>query len=245
MRSSLRIGGSSSTTRILVGAALMRQPPPLRRFRHRQGDGEHGALCGRCGWPPMMRAVHGLDEAARDGEAEARAGAHLVALLRAVELVEDALQVVRRECRSPSSSTCSRTASASRQPRMRMVGLRAGAYLAALSSRLNSACSNSTASTITIGRSGATSTSTRWLARILPARSSALPTISPTSCSAAFGTTAPDSSLVMSSRLAMKRLSRSASSMMVASRSALASSSSDLAGRAGRPRRRARRRAAS
>ena len=56
-------------------------------------------------------------------------------------------------------------------------------------------------------------------ARILLARRSALPTISPRSCSAAFGTMAPDSSLVMSSRLAMKRLSRSDSSMMVASRS--------------------------
>ena len=63
--------------------------------------------------------------------------------------------------------------------------------------------------------------STLCCARILPARRSALPTISPRSCGAAFGTTAPDSSLVMSSRLAMKRLSRSDSSMMVASRSAL------------------------
>ena len=40
---------------------------------------------------------------------------------------------------------------------------------------------------------------------------------------------APNSSLVMSSRLAMNRFSRSASSMMVASRSALAASSSDFA----------------
>ncbi len=53
---------------------------------------------------------------------------------------------------------------------------------------------------------------------------SALPTISPRSCSAAFGTIAPDSSLVMSSRFAMKRLSRSDSSMIVASRSAFSAS---------------------
>ena len=44
--------------------------------------------------------------------------------------------------------------------------------------------------------------------------------------SARFGATAPDSSRVMSRRLAMKRLSRSDSSMMVASSSALAASSS-------------------
>ena len=67
------------------------------------------------------------------------------------------------------------------------------------------------------------------LARILLARRIALPTISPTSCGVALGTTAPDSSLVISSRLAMNRFSRSASSMMVASRSALAASSSDFA----------------
>ena len=56
----------------------------------------------------------------------------------------------------PSSSTWMATAPASRQPRMRMV-VSGGAYLAALSSRLNSTCSSSTASTDTIGRSAATS----------------------------------------------------------------------------------------
>ena len=65
--------------------------------------------------------------------------------------------------------------------------------------------------------------------RILPARRSTLPTISPTSCSAVFGTMAPDSSLVMSSRLAMKRLSRSDSSITVASRSRFSASLRPLA----------------
>ena len=69
------------------------------------------------------------------------------------------------------------------------------------------------------------STSTRWWARIFRARSSTEPTISPMSCRAVLGLIEPDSSLVMSSRLAMKRLSRSDSSRMVATRSALALSS--------------------
>ena len=47
----------------------------------------------------------------------------------------------------------------------------AGAYLAALSKRLNRACSNRTGSISTIGRSLASSTSTRCCARILLARS--------------------------------------------------------------------------
>ena len=45
-------------------------------------------------------AVHRLDEAARDGEPEAGAGADLVGLLRAVELVEDVLEIVRRNAAS-------------------------------------------------------------------------------------------------------------------------------------------------
>ena len=95
MRSSLRIGGSSSTTRILIGAALMRTAPAARRL---SGTGsvivntapEPVGAVGR-----RDRAVQGLDEAARDGQAQAGAGAHLVALLHAVELVEDALEVGR------------------------------------------------------------------------------------------------------------------------------------------------------
>ena len=102
----------------------------------------------------------------------------------------------------------------------------AGAYFAALSRMLKIACSNSTASTSTIGRSAASCRSTWCLARILAARRSALPTISCRSCGAMFGVTAPDSSLVMSSRLAMKRLSRSDSSITVASSSAFSPSPS-------------------
>src|SRR2546430_1320127 len=55
-------------------------------------------------------------------------------------------------------------------------------------------CSNSTASSSSIGRSAASSSNTVWCSRILPARRSALPTISPTSCRAVLGTIAPDSS---------------------------------------------------
>jgi hypothetical protein len=54
-----------------------------------------------------------------------------------------------------------------------------GAYFAALSSRLNSTCSNSTGSTLSIGRSAGTSTSVSVLGQNLAARRSALPTMSP------------------------------------------------------------------
>ena len=47
------------------------------------------------------RAMHRLDEAARDRKAEAGAGADVIALLRAIELVEDALQFRRRNARRP------------------------------------------------------------------------------------------------------------------------------------------------
>ena len=43
------------------------------------------------------RAVHGVDETARDRQPEAGSGAHPVALLRPVELVEDMLQVAGRD----------------------------------------------------------------------------------------------------------------------------------------------------
>src|SRR5262245_7889795 len=63
--------------------------------RDRQPDREHGAyavgsVCGQ------DRAAHRLDEAARDGEPEAGARAHMVAFARPVELVENVLEVMRR-----------------------------------------------------------------------------------------------------------------------------------------------------
>src|SRR5882724_2290852 len=65
-------------------------------FRDRQRNGEHGA-----GAVAAVRrrdgAVHGLHEAARDRKSETSAGAHLVTLLGAVELVEDMLQVTGRD----------------------------------------------------------------------------------------------------------------------------------------------------
>ena len=90
----------------------------------------------------------------------------------------------------------------------------AGAYLPALSSRLNSTCSNSTTSSVQHRQvaaparpvSGAPPGSCRRAAA--PRRSR--PTDPPGRCAAA---AAPDSSRVMSSRLPMKRLSRSASSL--------------------------------
>ena len=96
MRSSLRIGGSSSTTRILAGAALMRSRSPAAADF---GTGRlivNAAPLRSVRFAAAIVPPHGLHEAARDGQAEPRAGPHLVALLHPVELVEDALQVVRR-----------------------------------------------------------------------------------------------------------------------------------------------------
>ena len=104
---------------------------PVRSVRFGGGDG----------------AVQGLDEAARDREPQAGAGAHLVALLRRDRTCRRCAPGRSAGMPSPSSRTCRRTLSSSRQLWMRMV-VSGGAYLAALSSRLNSTCSNSTASTI-------------------------------------------------------------------------------------------------
>src|SRR6266446_4182732 len=73
---------------------------------------------------------------------------------------------------SPSSSTCKPIESLSRQLWMRTV-VPSGAYLAALSKRLNRTCSNRTGSISTIGKFFARSTSTRCRARILLVRSRA------------------------------------------------------------------------
>ena len=182
-------------------------------------DGEHGARAvepvgGR------DRAVHGLDEAARDRKAEARAGAHVIALLRAVELVEDALEVVRRNAVAFVEDLQVRRNRRRASSRMRIVGAGGRIFRRVVEEveqhlleqhriELEHRQVRRQARARRDGR-----------ARILLARRSALPTISRRSCGAAFGATAPDSSLVMSSRLAMKRLSRSDSSMMVASSSA-------------------------
>ena len=88
----------------------------------------------------------------------------------AVELVEDPFQIFRPGCPGPSSRTCSVSALSSPNAWMRMLGTRDRNIWPALSSRLNSTCSNSTGSTLTIGRSGGRSTSTRWYARIFRAR---------------------------------------------------------------------------
>src|SRR4051812_42186502 len=60
----------------------------------RQRDRKHRARAVR----PVRRhdaAVHRLDKAARDGEAEAGACLDLIGLLRAIELVEDVLEIAR------------------------------------------------------------------------------------------------------------------------------------------------------
>ena len=95
------------------------------------------------------RAAHGLDEAAADGKAEAGAGALPVGGLHAIEFVEDAFEIVRRNAvafvaASQAAHDRPRAAPAS------WMSVPAGAYFAALSSRLNSTCSNSTGSSFSM-----------------------------------------------------------------------------------------------
>ena len=74
---------------------MRRCPTVCRCARDRQADREHGAgAVGAIGG--RDRAVHGLDEAARDREPKPGARAHLVAFLRPVELVEDVLEIAGR-----------------------------------------------------------------------------------------------------------------------------------------------------
>ena len=130
------------------------------------------------------RAAHRLDEAAARSRGRARCR-------RAPDRSSARGRTCRRcargppaECRRLRRARAARPRRALRQLCDADRSVPAGAYFAALSSRLNSTCSNSTASSSSIGRSGASSSSTLWCARILPARRSALPTISPRSCSA-------------------------------------------------------------
>ena len=72
-------------------AACSARGPAAGRVTVKTAPGPVGAVAGDDG------AAHRLDEAAADRKAEAGAGAHAVALLHAVELVEDALELVRRD----------------------------------------------------------------------------------------------------------------------------------------------------
>jgi hypothetical protein len=63
---------------------------------NRQADGEG---CTRPVWPISRddRAVHRLDETARDGQPKAGSSADLICLLCAVELVKDMLEISLRD----------------------------------------------------------------------------------------------------------------------------------------------------
>ena len=98
-------------------------------------------------------AALGLDEALGDGQAQAGAGAPPVAGVGAVELVE---QPVERLGRNARPLVAHDDLDPRRRPRRASTSMRppAGEYFAALSSRLNSACSASTKSSDSGGRSG-------------------------------------------------------------------------------------------
>ena len=152
----------------------------------------------------------GLDEAAGDREPQARCRRAPASPFGPVELLEDVLQVGGM----PSPSSAPEHDGVVVAPALERDGRAGGAYLAALSSRLNSTCSNRTASRSSIGRSAARSTSTGARAstgRRAAARADDLADRSPA------GVRHDRARLerVMSSRLAMNRLSRSASSWMV------------------------------
>ena len=112
--------------------------------RDRQADGEHGAAAvGAVGGDDG--AVHGFDEAARDRKPEPGAGADLVGLLRAIELVEDVLEIGGRNAAALVEHAAGR-------PRRARASSGCGWWFPAARisrhcpSRLNSTCSNSTAS---------------------------------------------------------------------------------------------------
>ena len=90
------MGGSSSTTRILTrGRAHAAAFPCSTGF----GTGRvivNTAPVRSVRFAAEIVPPQGLDEAARDGKPQPGAGAHLVALSRPVELVEDALEVGAR-----------------------------------------------------------------------------------------------------------------------------------------------------
>ena len=182
--------------------------------------------------PASVRAVashdassHGLDEAPADRQAETCPGPHLIAFSGAIELVEDPSRDPLSGCRRLRPAPAGRWTAPPPRPG-RGSSSAGGAYLAALSSRLKSTCSNSTGSIANHRQVGGEAELDPVMrARTLRARWSAAPRTSLRSLSAMFGSMAPDSRRVMSSRLAMKRFSRSASSCTVASRSSFESSS--------------------
>ncbi len=97
-------------------------------------------------------------------------------------------------------------------------------YFEAFSNRLTNSCCISTGSTGTIGRSSASDVSTLRAPSLASSRVSAPPTISSNGTHSLRATTAPESSLVMSSRFESCRSSRSASSQIVSASSCLAPS---------------------
>ena len=135
-RASAVIAAASSPTRVPAGAGKV--------------DGERRAGPVGCGCRPDG-AAECLDEAAADGQSQAGPGPLAVALAP-VELVENALQLGCRNARA-LVRTSSVTASSCR-PTIAIVEP-AGAYFAALSSRLTNTCSNSTGSSTSIGKSAA------------------------------------------------------------------------------------------
>src|SRR6185437_5600390 len=95
VRRNRRIAGSSSTIRMVVRLFI---GLGAKRRRRRQGNGEHragavGAVGGSDG------AAHCGEEATADGEAETGSGALPVLRVDAIEFIEDAFEVRRRNAR--------------------------------------------------------------------------------------------------------------------------------------------------
>src|SRR5579884_936361 len=100
VRKNRRMGGSSSMTSTVYASPMCRRRfLSFRSLRHREPDGQYRARPVAAVLRLDPAALH-LDEAPADRKAETRAGAAPVLGIDAVELVEDPLQVGRRDARS-------------------------------------------------------------------------------------------------------------------------------------------------
>ncbi len=218
-----RICGSSSITSTSGPRSLVTPfaPPGSGERRRFAGGGAHAEqrTASRRG-SRARSSRRARRDAAADREAEP--DARPPRARAAHEFLEDARLAAGAGGRARDPRPRSRLPSTPRIARdldRRSVGRR---VLGAFSSRFTSSCSISTGSTESSGRSGSSATRTSRPRERLLERVSAEPTISSSGTHSRRSATAPDSSRVMSSRLATRRSRRSASSQIVSTQLAAA-----------------------
>ena len=175
------------------------------------------------------RAAHRFDEAAADGKAKAGAGPNLIAFLRRGRTCRRCAPDLPAGMPPPSSMTCSLTTSSSRQPRD--AHGRAGRRIfRGVVEEVEQHLLEQHGIELEHRQVGREIDLDAMLRQDLARRAQGRCRRSRRHrAGAVFGLIAPDSSLVMSSRLAMKRLSRSDSSRMVREQVGLGLRSSELA----------------